>query len=339
MSVALVTGATGFVGAHLLDALLAEGWSVRVLALPGEDVSRWEQGGRVAVTRGDVRRRENLPDAMRGVDTVFHLAAIHGLWRPPQEYEDVNVRGAENVCQAALEAGVRRLVHVSTWTVYGMGLRGAVDEQAPLRPILDAYAVTKAKADERVQRLAREHGLPAVVVRPGTMFGPGDRVNFGRMAERLHAGKAVLIGSGRNPLPFVYVTDCVRGMIAAAQRGRIGEAYNLATDAPMSQAEFWCTMAEELGERPPRLRVPYSLLYAAAYAAERAVRNPGPTRQPVVTRLGVKLFGSENRHAIGKARRELGYAPSVSIREGIRLTASWYRSDRAGAASPASKVA
>lgn len=335
MSVALVTGATGFVGAHLLEALLADGWELRILALPGEDVARWERTGRVAVARGDVRRRETLPEAMRGVDTVFHLAAIHGLWRPPQEYEDVNVGGAENVCLAALEAGVRRLLHVSTWTVYGMGLRGPVDEEAPLRPILDAYAVTKAKADERVMGLARERGLPAVVVRPGTMFGPGDRVNFGRMAERLHAGKAVLIGAGTNPLPFVYVTDCVRGMIAAAARGRAGEAYNLATDAPLSQADYWHAMAEELDERPPRLRVPYSLLYAAAYAAERAVRNPGPTRQPVVTRLGVKLFGSENRHAIGKARRELGYAPAVSVREGIRLTAAWYRSTRGGAGAVA----
>ncbi len=339
MSVALVTGATGFVGAHLLEALLGEGWDVRVLALPGEDVSRWEGTGRVAVTRGDVRRPETLPDAMRGVDTVFHLAAIHGLWRPPQEYEDVNVRGAENVCLAALEAGVRRLLHVSTWTVYGMGLRGAVGEEAPLRPILDAYAVTKAKADERVQRLARERGLPAVVVRPGTMFGPGDRVNFGRMAERLAAGKAVLIGSGANPLPFVYVGDCVKGMIAAAARGRTGEAYNLATDAPMSQEEFWSALAEELGERAPRLRVPYALLYAAAYLAEKAVREAGPTRQPIVTRLGVKLFGSENRHAIDKARRELGYAPAVSVREGIRLTAAWYRSARGGGAGAAGQAA
>lgn len=325
MSVALVTGATGFVGAHLLEALLRAGWEVRILALPEEDVSRWEGTARVGVARGDVRRRETLPAALRGVDTVFHLAAIHGLWRPRQEYEDVNVGGAENVCLAALEAGVRRLLHVSTWTVYGMGLRGPVGEDAPLRPILDTYAVTKAKADEQVRRLAREKGLPAVVVRPGTMFGPGDRVNFGRMAERLKAGKAVIIGPGRNPLPFVYVTDCVSGMIAAAARGRVGEAYNLATDAPLTQEAFWRALAEELGAPPPRLRVPYAALYAAAFLAEKAVRNAGPTRQPVVTRLGVKLFGSENRHAIAKAQRELGYAPVVSVREGIRLTARWYR--------------
>ncbi|WP_242393340.1 NAD-dependent epimerase/dehydratase family protein [Anaeromyxobacter oryzisoli] len=321
---ALVTGGTGFVGYHLVSALRARDARVRVLALPGEDATRVEQAGAV-VCRGDVRRAETVVDAMRGADTVFHLAAVHGLWRPQQEYYDVNVRGADNVCRAVMAVGARRLVHVSSWTVYGMGLKGPVAEGAPLRPILDSYTRTKATADELVSSRVLRDRLPAVIVRPGTMFGPGDRVNYGRMADRVRARKAIIIGSGRNALPLVYVTDVVEGMILAATRERaVGETYNLSHDQPLTQEQVWSAIAEDIGAPPPRLKVPYPALYAAAVLAEQAVRADDPRRQPLVTRLGVRLFGSENRHDIEKARRELGYAPAIAIRDGLRLAARWY---------------
>lgn len=320
----LITGATGFVGFHLVAALRARGDSVRILALPNEDTAQIERDG-VIVHRGDVCRPDTLIEPMRGVETIFHLAGVHGLWRPKQEYYSVNVTGTENVCRAALAAGVRRVVHVSTWVVYGMGLGYAVDEECPLQPIPDTYAITKAEADKVVQRYMAEEHLPAVIIRPGTMFGPGDRVNFARMADRLRAGKCIIIGSGRNALPFVYVTDVVQGMLAAASNDRaLGQAYNLSHDQPLSQKALWQAIAEEIGAKSPRLHVPYHLLYGLALVAERAVRSDNPQRQPLITGLGVKLFGTDNRHAIDKARRELGYAPGVSVREGVRLAAKWY---------------
>lgn len=320
----LVTGGAGFVGVHLVSALLERGNAVRVLALPEEDAARVERAG-AEIRRGDIRDPGSVADAMRGVETVFHLAAVHGLWRPRQEYWDVNVRGAENVCRAVLTTGARRLVHVSSWSVYGMGLRGAVEESAPLRPIDDAYARTKATADALVQAHIRDDRLPAVIVRPGTMFGPGDRVNYGRMADRVRARRAIVIGSGANALPLVYVTDVVDGMIlAAAEERAVGRTYNLSHDAPLTQAQVWSAIAEDLGAPPPRIKVPYAALYAVALLAERAIGAEDPRRQPLVTRLGVRLFGSDNRHAIDRARRELGYAPKVAIRDGLRLAARWY---------------
>jgi nucleoside-diphosphate-sugar epimerase len=322
---ALVTGATGFVGHHLVAALRARGHAVRILALPAEDTTRLEDEHGVVVHRGDVCRPETLTEPMRGADAVFHLAAVHGLWRPKAEYHAVNVVGTENVCRGVLAAGVRRLVHVSTWTVYGMGLGRPLREDFPMNPIPDVYTITKADADQLVQRYVAEERLPAVIVRPGTMFGPGDRVNFGRMADRVRDGKAIIIGSGRNALPYVFVSDVVEGMILAATKERaVGQAYNLATDRPATQEQFWGAIAEEIGVRPPRLRVPYRALYALGFLAEQAVKLQGAGRQPLVTRLGVKLFGSDNRPAIDKARHELGYEPRVSIREGVRLAAAWY---------------
>jgi nucleoside-diphosphate-sugar epimerase len=334
----LVTGATGFLGVHLLAALSARGYAVRALVLSAEDATSLERE-HVAIYRGDVRHPETLIDPMRGVDTVFHLAAVHGLWRPKQDYYSINVAGTEHVCRAALATGVCRLIHVSSWAVYGMGLGRPVDESFPLRPISDSYAITKAKADELVQRFIAQDHLPGVIVRPGTVFGPGDWVNFGRMADRLKAGRAVIIGSGGNAIPFVYVTDIVEGLLLAASQERaVGQVYNVANDRPLTQEQFWRALAEEIGAKPPRLRVPYHALYGLAAIAERAASSDDPRRQPLVTRLGVKLFGTDNRIVVDKARRELGYEPRVSLREGVRLAANWYLQQRASLATDTSKA-
>jgi nucleoside-diphosphate-sugar epimerase len=146
------------------------------------------------------------------------------------------------------------------------------------------------------------------------------------MADRVQTGKGIIVGSGRNALPFVYVTDVVQGLMLAATNERApGQAYNISNDQPLSQQECLSTIAEAVGARAPRIHVPYRALYAAAAVAERASKLMPGQRQPLVTRLGVMLFGTDNRHAIDKARVELGYAPKVSLPEGLRLAAAWYR--------------
>jgi nucleoside-diphosphate-sugar epimerase len=320
----LITGGNGLLGHHLVEALQERGDSVRVLALPGEDATWLEQRG-VTVHRGDIRDPAALTEPMRDAEGVLHLAAMMGVWRPFADYRAVNVTGTENVCRAVLAAGARRLVCVSSWTVYGMNIGRAAGEDVPLAPFPEPYGATKAEADLLVQRLIGE-GLPAVIVRPGTFFGPGDRLHFGRIADRIRANRWILIGSGRNALPFVYVTDVVQGLVRALDRDEaLGQAYNITTDRPLTQREMWQAIADEVGARPPRLRVPYRPLYAAGYLAELTARIARTTTQPPVTRLGVMLFGGDNRHSIEKARRELGYEPQVPLREGVGLAAAWYR--------------
>ena len=321
----LVTGGNGFVGLHLVSALQERGDSVRVLALPAEDTSRLEQRG-VAVYRGDICQPETLVAPMHGVEGVLHLAAMMDVWRPMEDYYAVNVTGTENVCRAALAAGVRRLVHMSSSSVYGIALGRAADEGFPLAPFRDPYPVTKAEGDKLVQRMITEDDLPAVIIRPDQIFGPGDQLHFGRMADRLRAGKGVIVGSGRNALPFVYVDDVVQGVLLALDHERaVGQAYNITNDAPLTQEVFLQTIAQEIGARPPRLHVPYRALYAAGYTAERLATLTRSSRRPPVTRLGVAFFGTDNRYAIDKARRELGYRPCIAIHDGVRLAADWYR--------------
>jgi nucleoside-diphosphate-sugar epimerase len=322
----LITGGNGLLGRHLVSALLDRGDSPRVLALPGEDADWLEHWG-VAVHRGDIRRPETLAEPIRGVDAVMHLAGMMGVWRPVEDYHAVNVTGTENVCRAALAEGAR-VVHVSSWTVYGLALRRPADERCPIAPFADPYPITKALGDMAVQRMIVEDELPAVIIRPGTFFGPGDHLHFGRMADRLRAGKGVIVGSGDNALPFVYVTDVVQGLLLALDHDHaLGQAYNITNDRPLTQRQLLYAIADEVGGSRPRLRLPYHALYAAGCAAERlATLTRSSRRPPAVTRLGVKLFGTDNRHGVHKARRELGYTPRVAIQDGIRLAAAWYRS-------------
>jgi nucleoside-diphosphate-sugar epimerase len=306
----------------LIPTLLDRGDAVRVLALPGEDVS-WLDARDVAVHRGDICRPETLAAPMQGVEGVLNLAAMMHVWRPLRDYRAVNVTGTENVARAALAAGVRRLVHMSSSSVYGMAHRGPVDETFPLAPFPDPYPVSKAEGDRLVQRMIADEGLPAVIIRPGTFFGRGDRLHFERIAARLQANRSIVVGRGDNPLPFVYVTDVVQGLLLGLDHPQaVGEAFNITTDAPISQLELLQAIASEIGAPPPRVHVPYRALYAAGYAAERLSALTHSTRQPPLTRLGVNVFGTSNRHSIDKARARLGYAPQVSLRDGVKLAAA-----------------
>jgi nucleoside-diphosphate-sugar epimerase len=326
----LVTGGAGFLGQHLVAALQERGDTVRVLDRLSEQTERLARRG-VAIYPGDIRQPATLAEPMRDVDGVVHLAAMSGVWRPMDDYIAVNVTGAENVCRAALTAGVQRIVHISSWTVYGMGIKRPVSEHFPLAALNEPYSVSKVLGDRLVQRMIAEHHLPATIIRPDTIFGPGDHQHIGRIADRLRAGRSIIVGSGRNRMPFVYVTDVVQGLLLALDRPEaVGRAYNIANDQPLTQEELLRAIAQEIGAASPRVRVPYSALYAAGYLAEQAARLSRSGRKPILTRLGVAIFGADNPHTIDRARQELGYSPAVPVREGIRIAADWYRQEYMG---------
>jgi nucleoside-diphosphate-sugar epimerase len=320
----LVTGATGFLGRYLVSALLERGEKVRALALPIEDTTWLEDRG-VAIFPGDLRKRSTLVEPMRSVDGVFHLAAMTRVWRPMEEYRAVNVEGTRNLCNEVLRSGVRRLVHVSSAVIYGLGIGRPASEDLPLAPIREPYSWTKAEGDLLVQRMANEDQLPAVIIRPGTVFGVGDSLNFGRIADRLLAGKALIVGSGNNALTFVYVSDVINGMLLAFDHEHAdGEIYNVGNDQPLTQNEMLNAIAESVGAKPPSLRVPYSALYALASLSELLANLSGSRIPPIATRQGIKLYGTDNRLPIDKARREISYEPQIPLREGITLTGEWY---------------
>lgn len=330
----LISGGNGFLGRQLIAELQARGDEPRVLALEGED-TEWLEARGVPVFRGDILDPPTLAAPFRDVDAVFHLAAMLGVWRSMDEYHATNVTGTANVCRAAMEVGASRLVHISSAMVYDMAKGRPATEDDPLRPLDEPYCVSKAHGDVLVRSLVREHGLPAVVLRPGTLIGPGDRLNFGRMAERVRAGKGTIIGRGTNAVPLVDVTDMVQALLLALESERaVGQAYNIGNDEPLTQAEYLTIIARELGVDAPRVHVPYAALYSAAYCAERLARLTNNRIPPFLTRHGVKLYGANNLLSIEKARRELGYEPVVPVRDAVRRAARWYGATGSTVADP-----
>jgi nucleoside-diphosphate-sugar epimerase len=318
----LITGATGLLGGHLIQTLQQRKERIRALVLPTENAERLQEQG-VEVLRGDVADAATLPPAVKDIEVVIHLAGMMGVNRPLADYRRVNVIGSENLYQAAQAAGVRRFVHTSSHNVYGLGHGRFLTEEDPLQPDPDPYSISKAEGDRLIRRLMLTSKTETVVIRPGTFFGPGDRLHFGRIAQRLKNGKGLIVGRGDNALPFCYVTDVVQGFLLAAYHpGAPGNVYNISNDRPLTQKELFNAIADDVGGKRPTLHVPYLPLYGGSMAAEKVAWLTHS--KPMVTRLGVMMFGTSNRHSVEKARRELGYEPKVAIREGIRLSATWF---------------
>lgn len=319
----LLTGATGLLGGHLVRALRERDEWIRALVLPAEDARSLEALG-VEVVRGDITEAGKLEAAVQECELVFHLAGMMGVWRPLADYLRVNVEGTQNLYQAALKAGVRRFVHTSSHTVYGLGYGRFLTEDEPLRPDADPYSLSKAEGDRLVRRLMLTSSMETVIIRPGTFFGPGDKLHFARIADKLRRGRGVILGRGDNHLPFCYVDDIVQGYLLAGYHPQApGNVYNITNDQPLTQLEIFNEIADAIGGERPRLRLPYQPIRLGAICTEKLVARLTRTR-PLVTELGALMFGSDNKHSIAKARHELGYAPQVDLRIGIQRAAQWF---------------
>src|SRR6266705_6065976 len=319
----LITGATGLLGGHLIKELQQRNEQIRALVLPVENANSLLKQG-VEVVRGDITDASTLASAVQDVDLIFHLAGMMGVWRPLSDYRLVNVTGSENLYKAAQKARVSRFVHTSSHTVYGLGHGRFMTESDPLRPDPDPYSITKAEGDRLIRRLMLNSEMETVILRPGTFFGPGDKLHFGRMAQKMKDGKGVIIGRGDNALPFCYVTDVVQGfMLAAYHENAPGNVYNITNDRPLTQLETFNAIADAVdGVRPTR-HLPYLPIYYGSIVAEKVVARVTRTKT-IVTQLGAMMFGSDNKHSVEKARRELGFEPKVDLREGIKLSAEWF---------------
>ena len=321
----LVTGANGLVGSHLVDLLVQRGESVRALVLP-DDPSERLRTGNVEVLRGDLRNAESVVLAVTGVDRVLHCAARKGPWGPWDQYEAVNVQGVRNLLRAAMAAGVRRFVHVSSITVLGSDINGSGDESLPFRHEPNPYTRSKIQAELLLQEEIRRNQAPVTIVRPGLIYGPRDTGSFGRFASLLQQGKMVVIGPGMNHLPLVYVRDVAESILLAAEKSRaIGGAYNIVNDQPVTQREYVAAIATELGVAFPKRHIPYSAALTAARLGESVGHLIRSRRPPPLTRFGAQLLGGENLFSINLARQELGFSPRVNLAEGVRLSVAWFR--------------
>lgn len=338
MAKVVVTGAAGFLGGHVVDMLVERGDEVRAMVLPMEDASRLRTLPGVEVVQGDLTDAESLKRAVQGTERVYNVAAKTGPWGLEEVYRAINVQGLANLIHASLEAGVKRIVHTSSITVYGHHLHGIVTEEHPYHAEDNPYSRTKIAGEKLIANLVKDHNAPVVIVRPGWIYGPRDNASFGRFVALVESGKGFLIGSGKNIVPVVYVRDVAQGLIKASEAGDevIGRAYTIADDRRVTQAEYLNTIADKLHVPHLSRRYPYAALYAAARVAELlwtalGRRKAGP---PPVTTYGITLLGGDQQFSIDRARRDLGYEPAYDIQRGLEEGVRWYLEAKEGKVAP-----
>jgi dihydroflavonol-4-reductase len=323
MSLVLVTGASGFIGAAVVRALLARGECVRVLMRPSSD-RRNVEGLAVETRLGSLDEPDALAAAVEECRFLFHVAADYRLWVPdPEAMHRTNVEGTDRLMRAALAAGVERIVYTSSVAVIGLSHDGPSDEATPSRAeeMIGPYKRSKFLAEERVRALVAEKGLPAVIVNPSTPIGPRDvkPTPTGRMI--LEAATGRMPGFVDTGLNVVHVGDVAAGHLLALDKGAIGERYILGGEN-MSLAQILAIVAEACGRKPPTVKLPIAPLIPVAFVAEAMAQVTG--RQPFMTRDGLRMARHKMWFSPEKAKRALGYTPRPA-RDAIVEAVAWFR--------------
>jgi nucleoside-diphosphate-sugar epimerase len=321
-----ITGASGFVGGHLAEACVARGYTVSTLARPTSDAALLERLG-VAVHRGDLNDSALVQRLLEAVDVAVHCAAKVGDWGPVEDYRAVNVQALRNLLEACKGKSLRRFVHLSTLGVYAARHHYGTDETEPLPARhIDGYTQTKVEAERLVLDYYRSYGVPAVVLRPGVIYGPRDRAVVPRLIELLRAGRLPYLGGGKGAINCIYIGNLVDAIFLAAEDPKaLGQVYNLTDGEFVSKRRFIEKIADGLGLEKPTRSLPVWLARIIAWYMERQARRSGAGEPPRLTQARLKLFGLNLDYSIDKAKRELGYRPRVPFDQAIQETIAWYR--------------
>lgn len=314
---AFVTGGSGFVGGHLIERLVRDGWSVRALARSAESAERVTERGADPV-RGDLDSPQAVRDGAEGADTAFHAAAAVDAWAPRERYLRANVIGTENALRGCREAGVRRFVHVGTEAALmaGRPLVG-VDEAARLRPDSPApYAATKAMAEQLVRARSTD-GFETVVVRPRLVWGPRDTTILPGVLAAIEHHRFAWVGGGHHLTATTHVTNAVEGLVLAATRGRAGSAYFVTDGPPAVFRDFVTRLVATAGVRPPTRSVPAPVASALTRVVEPLWTALRLQRTPPLTRMAFWLLAHECTIDISRAQAELGYVPVITREQGL----------------------
>ena len=323
---ALVTGGTGFVGGALARRLHAQGARVMALGRNPEAGAALAREG-IGFVRADLADAVAVAEACQGQDMVFHCGALASPWGPYARFYAANVTGTENVIDGCQQHGVQRLIHVSTPSVYfGTQPRLNVREDAPLpaKP-LSHYAATKRLAELAVER-AHAAGLPTITIRPRAIFGPGDNVLLPRLLRQVRSGRLRVIGAGDTVADLTYIDNVVDALLlcAEAPAHALGRTYNITNGETVRLWDLVARLCVALGYPPPHKRISMRAALAVAGALE-AVYTLLPGREPPLTRYTVRMLAQDATLDITAARRDLGYAPRVSIEDGLTRFVEWWR--------------
>ena len=320
----LITGATGFIGPHLVRNLLSKGHTCRCLVRDLDRGNVLEHLG-AELFIGDITDPASLKGSADGVDVLLHLATLGHMSNftvTESMFRAVNVQGTINMMLAAHSAAVPRIVHCSSVAAMGICTEIPADETTPCRPH-HPYGRSKLRAEQEVLRMVSESGLPAVIVRFSMVYGPGDHRDILRITRLVQKGILPKIGKKPKLTPLIHVDDALQGLLLAAEKGRIGETYLLTNSQSEPFDQIHQIIQATLGTRNVLPRVPEWAALSAASGIEAMCRMIG--KAPPVTRKNIESTLADRVFSIEKARSELDFSPGVDPDAGLRQTVEWYK--------------
>jgi nucleoside-diphosphate-sugar epimerase len=324
----LVTGATGFTGGHLARALKARGCDVAAMVRPSTrsagsgPAGELERDG-IRLVDGDLGEPSSLASAVSGIDVVYNIAALYRQAALPDSvYHQVNGTAVGQLIEAAAAAGVRRVVHCSTVGVHGDIEHPPANEDAPLAPG-DVYQVSKVEGERSARDAASRTKMDVVIARPSGIYGPGDR-RLLKLFRGVARRRFVILGDGKIFYHLTHIDDLVEGFRLCGEVPRAaGRTYILAGAETPTLNDLAALIAQEAGVPPPSVHLPVWPFWLAGAACEALCAPFG--LEPPIYRRRVDFFTKSRAFDITRAREELGYAPRVTLRDGIRRTLDWYR--------------
>ncbi len=323
---ALVTGATGFLGGALTRRLHSIGWDVTALGRNASKIDQLESEG-IHTLQIDLKDKSAMLAACKNQEIVFHCAAFPSPWGNFEKFYQANVIGTRNVIRGCEEHKVKRLVYVSTPSLYfGYSSRMNVKETDELPEPVSNYAATKILAEQELDQ-AFEKGLATIAIRPRAIFGPGDTVIFPRLIPRLQSGRLPILGDGENVVDLTYIENVVDALLLCAESSAntLGKKYNISNGEPVKLWKLVERICAELNLPTPKRKISYPTANAIATVMELFYTLIPTHPEPPLTRVSVSMMANNTTLDITAAKNELGYQPKISVDEGFDLFMKWWK--------------
>ncbi len=320
---AFVTGASGFTGGHLARRLVRDGWKVRVLVRNNGDHKALKDIG-CELIYGDLCKKASFADALEGVDVVFHIAACYREEATRDVFWNVNVEGTRNMLEASEVKRVGRFIHCSTVGVHGEIDNPPADEEAPFKPG-DAYQESKLEGEKLAYQFLKEKRLKGAIFRPVGIYGPGDR-RFLKLFKMAKSKITIMIGKGDKLYHLTFIDDLVDGILLLAKRDDVNsQIFILGGETYTTLVELLNIIGSVLGKKVKMMKIPVAPVYGAAYISEKICSLFHV--KPILYRRRLDFFIKDRAFNIDKAKSIIGYRPKVSLEEGLKKTAEWYKKE------------
>ena len=303
-----ITGATGFVGAAVARVLQQQGHHLRVLTRPNNDRRNLDGLSKIEIVEGDLEDASTYEHALQGCQSLFHVAADYRIWVPdPASMNRINVDGTRALMKAAMKAGVKRVIYTSSVATLGIHKDGTPsNEKTPVSfsDMVGVYKQSKFLAEQEVQRLIQDQGLPAVIVNPSTPIGPRDIKPTPTGRILVDAAKGLIPAYVDTGLNIAHVDDVAMGHWLAFQKGVVGQRYILGGEN-LGLGDILAIIAAYVGRPAPTIKLPRELIFPIAYFMEGIARITG--KEPLVTVDGLRMAKKKMFFSSAKAEGELGY--------------------------------